>query len=173
MVVDFPFIFCRVVRDPVYQLSLIETCIERAMQLGHGLSLLHGTLCSLPLGGRDELRGSLSKSQALLTPLLLLQEQLRPNLPDASKAKLLSQNVYYLKGKIDSIVQEKKCLSGIQLARKTEWKLSIYLHQVVRLTLTLWSTDAKSDGSLQGQLLPHSLSFSHKASRVQYFFTTN
>ena len=88
----------RVIREPVPQLMLIETCVEQAMQLGHGLSLLHGALCSLPMGGRDELRGSLAESQSLLTPLLLLQEQLRPNLPDTSKAKLLSQNAFYVKG---------------------------------------------------------------------------
>lgn len=64
----------RIIREPVPQLVLIETCVEKSMHLGHGLSLLHGALCSLPLGGRDELRGSLADSQALLTPLLLLQE---------------------------------------------------------------------------------------------------
>jgi len=59
-------------------------------------------------------------------------------LPDTSKAKLLSQNAFYVK--------------GIQIDKNKEWKLAIYLHQIVRLTMTLWSTDAKGDGSLQGKL---------------------
>ena len=38
----------RIVRDDVAQLTLIETAIERSFAIGHGLSLLHGTLCALP-----------------------------------------------------------------------------------------------------------------------------
>ena len=41
------------------------------------------------------------------------------------------------------------CL-GIQIGKKNEWKLAIYIHQIVRLTLTMWSTEAKADGYLQG-----------------------
>ena len=63
--------------------------------------MLHGALCALPLGGRDELRGALCQTQTLLAPLLLLQEQLRASLPDASKVKLLSQNAYYVKGTLN------------------------------------------------------------------------
>ena len=39
---------------------------------------------------------------------------------------------------------------GIQIGKKNEWKLAIYIHQIVRLTLTMWSTEAKADGYLQG-----------------------
>ena len=39
----------RTLRDPAVQMKIIETSIHRALDLGHGFSLLHGTLCSLPI----------------------------------------------------------------------------------------------------------------------------
>ena len=39
----------RVLRDPATQLKIIEASIHRAIDLGHGISLLHGTLFSLPI----------------------------------------------------------------------------------------------------------------------------
>ena len=39
----------RTLRDPAIQMKIIETSIHRALDLGHGFSLLHGTLCSLPI----------------------------------------------------------------------------------------------------------------------------
>lgn len=124
----------RIVKDPACQLMLIETSIERSMILGHGLALLHGTLCTLPFGGRDELRTTLCMTETFLTPLLLLQEQLRPNLPVSSKVKLISQNAFYVK--------------GAKPRKGSEWKLACFLHQIVRLTLSLWQAE-KEDGALQ------------------------
>lgn len=82
-----------------------------------------------------------------MTPLILLQEQLRPNLPMSTKVKLISQNAFYVK--------------DAKPRKPSEWKLACFLHQIVRLTLSLWQTvrmiknsfliklKDKEDGNLQ------------------------
>ena len=45
----------KTLRDPAIQMKIIETSIHRALDLGHGFSLLHGTLCSLPIYFRKAL----------------------------------------------------------------------------------------------------------------------
>ncbi|CBY36070.1 unnamed protein product [Oikopleura dioica] len=124
----------RIVKDPACQMMLMESAIHKAMTLGHGLALLQGTLCTLPFHGRDELRTTLCMTESFLTPLILLQEQLRPNLPVSTKVKLISQNAFYVK--------------DAKPRKPSEWKLACFLHQIVRLTLSLWQTD-KEDGNLQ------------------------
>jgi len=120
----------RVLRDPATQLKIIEASIHRAIDLGHGISLLHGTLFSLPIYFRNEYGDSCPEiSSSLLCPLLLLQEQLSNcSLPLPSKVKLIQQNTHLISRiRLDSI--------------QTYWKLVIYLHQLIRLTLSLYSTD--------------------------------
>jgi len=124
----------RIVKDPACQMMMMESAIHKAMTLGHGLALLQGTLCTLPFHGRDELRTTLCMTESFLTPLILLQEQLRPNLPVSTKVKLISQNAFYVK--------------DAKPRKPSEWKLACFLHQIVRLTLSLWKTD-KEDGNLQ------------------------
>ena len=75
----------RVIRDPICQLVIIEAAIQQSFKIGHGLSLLHGTLSSLPVSIRNEFHECLNQTESLLCPLLLLQEQLRSTLPISSK----------------------------------------------------------------------------------------
>ena len=118
----------RILRNPICQLMMIESAIEKSFELGHGLSLLHGTLCSLPIYIRNEFHDCLNQTESLLCPLLLLQEQLRSTLPPISKIKLVQQNTHLIRNvKLENL--------------ESEWKLVIYLHQIIRLTMALWKDD--------------------------------
>ena len=162
---------------------MIEHAIERAFELGFGLSLLHGTLCSLPIYIRNEFHDCLNQTESLLCPLLLLQEQLRSTLPPISKIKLgrvffyqicqgfrtpeifkrlvtpllrhqLLQNFWsaqnfrtthksrQIKNRI-KVQQNTHLIRNVHLenAEESEWKLVIYLHQIIRLTMALWKDD--------------------------------
>ena len=78
----------RIIRDPICQLVIIEAAIEKSFKMGHGLSLLHGTLSSLPVSIRNEFHECINQTESLLCPLLLLQEQLRSTLPISSKGMI-------------------------------------------------------------------------------------
>ena len=64
---------------------------------------------------------------------------MRSTLPPISKIKLVQQNTHLIR--------------NIKLTTlESEWKLVIYLHQIIRLTMTLWKSeemDKDSFGALQ------------------------